>query len=217
MVEILRKRTEIQLQIVDASCDLLSLGQQDQPSLIVFAPDNSAHRDVIGACGGLRSLPVTADIPLMLVGGPDCRKLAREIDFDAVVYEPLVHDDLLAKVRRYVPLRYRRHPRYPINLRFTFQGGAVRGQAFSRVLSCGGAFLKTDRVLEVGDTIQLCFRLPGAAGETRCNGIIRSSLQWFQDPRATPGFGVEFRDLARDDRERLNRFVESLERRAVNR
>jgi len=116
-------------------------------------------------------------------------------------------------VRRFVPLTARRGPRCPVNLRFSFEGAGGAGQAFSRDLSACGVFLKNDRVLPPGQRLSLRFRLPGDEAEIACGGIVRSTDGTGRG--LPPGFGVEFLDLAEEDRVRLERFVGGFARRSL--
>lgn len=115
--------------------------------------------------------------------------------------------ELLQAVRRIAPMRPRRYPRARVNIRFEIAYRGRKGQAFSRDLSPGGAFLRTDRAPEIGSTIELRFRLPGDPTPMACDGVVRSGTPGIAAGFGLTGFGVEFRGLPDADRERLERFV----------
>jgi len=155
---------------------------------------------------GGRLVPVVCLIPRTL------RADAEAAGADAVVFKPIVQREFVDTVRRFVPLVERRGPRCPVKLRFSFEGAGGAGQAFSRDLSARGVFLKSDRVLPPGQRLKLRFRLPGGEAEIACAGIIRSNDATGHG--LPPGFGVEFLDLAAEDRARLEQFVGGFARRS---
>ncbi len=69
-------------------------------------------------------------------------------------------------------------------------------------LSVGGAFFAQTIPQPVGTIVNLRFALPGDASEIRCEGKVVSA------PEGGLGMGVEFEDLAEDDRRRIERLIE---------
>jgi hypothetical protein len=70
------------------------------------------------------------------------------------------------------------------------------------ILGAGGAFIKTRQQYPLKSTLALRFRLTGQDEFITCHVIVRSV-------EAGRGVGVEFTDLARDDRYRIRSFVEN--------
>lgn len=70
------------------------------------------------------------------------------------------------------------------------------------ILGAGGAFIRTSRQYPLKSTLTLRFRLTGHDEFITCHVIVRSV-------EAGRGVGVEFTDLARDDRYRIRSFVEN--------
>ena len=125
--QVLARRTEIRSIVQAAAGELLDLAQRQQPSVIAIAVDHPGH-EVLDVCADLRELPMTDDIPIVLVGPPPVVGRAAELGIETVVFEPYTTQELLRAVGGFVALHLRKHPRFPVNLRFAFQGtgNAVR-------------------------------------------------------------------------------------------
>lgn len=206
------RRNEIRLLTAPPDPETLNLAQREPLSLIVIEIGEDS-RPGLEMCRNLRSLPITEDIPVILIAGPQAADEATRCGADAVLRKPLSQHEFLEAIGRHARLRERQHRRYPVNLRFAFSGGAKAGQAFSRVVSIGGAFLKTDVPMPRNTRLQLRFHLPGDDVEIRCAGVVRNTAGWVDASDHTPGFGVEFEDLRRGDAARLRAFIDELERR----
>jgi uncharacterized protein (TIGR02266 family) len=205
------RRSEVELIPSSATPDTLNLAQREPIDLVVIDAARDAA-ECVYLCLNLKTLPVTDDIPVVMVIRPSQREDVERARPDLIVERPLTTADLLTIVRRFTMVQERRHDRYPINLRFTFESEDFRGQAFSRVLSAGGAFLKTDRPMPVGTRLRVVFRLPGDQREIRCKAVVRNTR--LDDPaEQNPGFGIEFEELGNGDQYRLTCFIDSLTRR----
>lgn len=185
----------------------LELARRKHPSLIIeelHPPDRAGSN----FRQQLRKDPRTRSIPLILVTDDRSREHV-DGEADMLLCKPLHRMQLFDAVRRFVAFPDRRHLRYGTNLRFTFTAEGQSGQAFSRDLSTGGAFLKTDRVLPLGARMDLAFRLPGAWEEIRCRAVVvRSTSE--NDPHScqSSGFAIEFQELTDDDAGRLDAFID---------
>lgn len=71
-------------------------------------------------------------------------------------------------------------------------------------VSEGGAFLRSDLLFEIGETLQL--EIPLAAGVIKVTGrVVRVSQTAGDDVGGGPGMGIEFLDLATADREKMRK------------
>ncbi|MEO0811467.1 MAG: PilZ domain-containing protein [Myxococcota bacterium] len=104
----------------------------------------------------------------------------------------------------------REYPRLPmrIDVRVTQVGTEAAGELIfeTRDLSEGGAFLRSDLLLETGDECDLAFELPSAPNTTL---HIRARVAWTsrQALRHGAGMGVEFVQLLEEDERRLAEFI----------
>lgn len=71
----------------------------------------------------------------------------------------------------------------------------------------GGIFIATDQPGQLDDLVKLAFRLPGLAEPLEVEGRIA----WIgSDASGQHGMGVEFQELSREARERINALVRRL-------
>ncbi|MEE8408214.1 MAG: PilZ domain-containing protein [Myxococcota bacterium] len=73
-------------------------------------------------------------------------------------------------------------------------------------LSQGGAFLRSDLLLEVGEEVEVTFRLPGEIRQIRA----RARVAWAtrqSDHKGVAGMGLEFVDVGAQDRSAIAAFV----------
>ncbi|NMB74048.1 MAG: hypothetical protein GYA21_02830 [Myxococcales bacterium] len=108
-------------------------------------------------------------------------------------------------------LDQRRHERRKLKVEIHVGDGSAGGELCfdSRDVSEGGVFLRSDLLLEVGETFFLTFVLPGAEVALRTRGRVtwvnRDSQIGPDDP---PGMGVQFLDLSAAEREALRAALE---------
>jgi CheY-like chemotaxis protein len=183
----------------------LGLARAEHPDLIIEDIGTDAV-EPLGLFRQLRSAAETRDIPLILVAEGNQARAAKP--GPAVVLEkPLIPNEFYQVVRRYVPLPDRRHLRYAINLRFTFDYGGQLFQAFSRDISLNGAFLKTDRLLPPDARLRLSFHLPGDGVRIHCGGVVRRVSEAEARHRHVSGLGVEFLGILDSDLGLLEGFL----------
>jgi uncharacterized protein (TIGR02266 family) len=204
------RRSEVSLVICRPSADLLNVVQREPVDLVVLDTFGDCDR-ALTLADDLKTLPMTDDIPLLVICDRHERPAAEKVRPDAILERPLQTRELLRAVQRFTVLQEHRFERYPVNLRFRFLVDGRSGQAFSHVVSAGGAFLKTDLPLSIGTRMQLGFHIPGDPHEIRCTGVVRNKDK--DDPDdCNPGFGIEFEELSQADRRRLDEFLIGFER-----
>lgn len=107
------------------------------------------------------------------------------------------------------PESKRKHQRRAVSVDVTAaQTGEVTGElVFESVdVSMGGAFLRSDLLLELGDQLEMAIPLPHDPEPIRALGRI----VWVtRDPdvKGNAGMGIEFVDISETDRARLAKFL----------
>ena len=106
----------------------------------------------------------------------------------------------------------RRHPRRAVPVEITARESGGHGELLweGADLSPGGAFLKSDLLLEKGETFALEFALPGRARPFK-SGARVAWVRRFPKAGEAAGMGVEFVSMSEDDRRALQAFLESSE------
>ena len=92
----------------------------------------------------------------------------------------------------------RRHPRRPLEVEFTCRDEQGAGElTFEGAdLSAGGAFLRSDVLLETGEPLQIEFAATGR------KVVARAEVAWarrFPSPGQPAGMGVRFGELSPED------------------
>jgi type IV pilus assembly protein PilZ len=106
----------------------------------------------------------------------------------------------------------RRHARHPLEAEIKVADGHLGGELVfdSHNVSQGGLFLKSDLLLEVGDTVWISFTLPNTSVAIRTRGRV----VWVNrnpdenDPTDRPGMGIQFLDLTEVEETALHAYLD---------
>ena len=106
----------------------------------------------------------------------------------------------------------RRHARHQLEAEIEVGDGHLGGELVfdSHNVSRGGLFLKSDLLLEVGDTVWVSFTLPNTSVAIRTRG----KVAWVNrnpdenDPADRPGMGIKFLDLTEVEETALSAYLE---------
>jgi uncharacterized protein (TIGR02266 family) len=99
---------------------------------------------------------------------------------------------------------HRRHARQAVSVEFRGKDAGGEGELtlVGADLSPGGTFLRSDVLLEPGETLALEFHLPGAAVSLSAQARV-AWVRRFPDGEAPPGMGIEFLAMPDADRRLL--------------
>lgn len=107
----------------------------------------------------------------------------------------------------------RQHARHPLEVEIEVGDGQLGGELYfdSHNVSQGGLFLKTDLLLEVGETYWISFTLPGSSVSFRTRGkVVWVNKEPDEDnPSDRPGMGIKFLDLTDSEKAALTAYLES--------
>jgi uncharacterized protein (TIGR02266 family) len=103
----------------------------------------------------------------------------------------------------------RRHKRKPLAVEFRCrdESGAGTLQFGSGDLSAGGAFLRSDLLLEQGERLWLELELPGRERPVRAEARV-AWVRRFPSSGQEGGMGIEFLGMTDEDRRAVESFVE---------
>ena len=98
----------------------------------------------------------------------------------------------------------RRYVRKPVAAEVHGKEDTVVGHLFfdSQDLSLGGAFLRADLLLEVGEELEVVLKLPGGKSFDA-----RARVAWVRRSEGAGGMGIEFTRLLDSDRRELAQFL----------
>jgi uncharacterized protein (TIGR02266 family) len=207
------ERHDVEILTAGHGPDALATALRAGPEVVVV---DVVAGDAAGieTCRALKADATARTIPAILVTNAERAGACRSAGADSLVFKPLAQEEVLRAIGRFMALPERSAARCPANLRFSFRTErAEAGQAFSRSLSSAGAFLKSDRPMPSGSRLLLRFHLPGDEREIACTGVVRHTTTEEEAAGAGPGFGVEFVEIASNDRARLEAFVHAQSKR----
>ena len=77
-------------------------------------------------------------------------------------------------------------------------------------LSAGGAFLKSDLLLETGETLEVEFRVPGIDTPLKAQARV-AWVRRFPEADELPGMGIAFLAMAEQDRRALDDYLRAID------
>lgn len=110
----------------------------------------------------------------------------------------------------------RREERAPIELKVEYKRLNTFFYDYTKNISKGGTFIKTDRPLEVGTVFRFLLRVPAAVDPIELHGEVRwvvrpgEPLPAAAPPDAEPGMGIRFVYDTPSDRALIERSVEKM-------
>lgn len=108
--------------------------------------------------------------------------------------------------------RFRRFVRKPVAVEIQVRDSdEAGGEIFfdSVDISEGGAYIRSDLLLELGDRLEVTFRLP----DNSVAIVARARVVWVtphEDIKGDAGFGIEFLDLTASEQKQIAGFVSSV-------
>jgi uncharacterized protein (TIGR02266 family) len=104
----------------------------------------------------------------------------------------------------------RRSPRLRHDLPVVYRsvGGFLSDWATD--ISQGGIFINSRTPLPVGTMVSVTVQIPGATFPCVLTGRVARVVEWEPGATCDPGMGIEFTDVDRDERDRIEAFVETV-------
>ena len=100
----------------------------------------------------------------------------------------------------------RRHPRIYHPVEVNYRVGENSYSDYTRSLSLGGLYIKTDRPLRVGSIFQVGFTLPDIGHPFLAWGMVIWK-KVIEDVHGPPGMGVRFYDMTPDDERAMLQYL----------
>ena len=104
----------------------------------------------------------------------------------------------------------REFPRAEYVFRVDYSTPEALFNEFAENISEGGLFIKTANPLEVGTEITIEFLLPLLEEPIRVKGRVEWNTNMPGVRKASPGMGVSFQGLSKEDKEKINQIVRAL-------
>ena len=104
----------------------------------------------------------------------------------------------------------RKESRVQKSLSVMFKNRQSFAKAYTGNISRGGLFLRTERPLKEGEQFLLKLQLPGLSGPIKVNCEVSWAREQSYTEKSSPGMGVKFCEMSKQDTQILNRYVQTL-------
>ncbi len=204
-------QSEFQISTARGGQEALRMAAAIRPHLIIIDVDMPGM-DGVECCRRIKNDPDLFTTPVILLAENDREKIEHgwSSGCDGLLARPVGRRELLTAARQYVTLANRAAPRIDRNIlvRYGMDKGEERHD-YACNLGTGGLYLTSERIFGEDDEFDIEFLVPRSDSETRC----RVRVAWVNPAGKLkrndlpPGAGLEFVDIDRDCRYRLQMFV----------
>jgi CheY-like chemotaxis protein len=202
------KRTGCDVLTATSGDDAIDKVRAHRPALVLTDVDLAGGLDGIALCRAIREDPALANTRVVFVTSPLDYPRCSGAGADGFLSKPVVREQLLEVVGRFVPLQQRSSERLRVALEARFERSGSEKPALVRDLGSTGVFLSTREKLEPGDTLDVTFNLPAPGGSTiRARGEVVRTVREGSEPERVPGAGVRFHALSARSRLEISRFL----------
>lgn len=181
-----------------------------RPHLIIMDAD-MPEMDGVACCRRIKNDPELFTTPVILLAENSEEQISHgwSSGCDGLLVRPVGRRELLIAARQYVSLANRTAPRIDRNILVKYSPGDEEYHDYAHNLGTGGLFLASERKLESGAEFSLSFFIPREGDEMQCRGRVAwvNEAGKLKRPDLPPGAGIEFVELGRDDRYKLQKFV----------
>jgi len=207
------QRTSFKILTAYDGMEALELVRQHRPNIVILDL-NIPKMDGAECCHAIKQDPSLDDTAVMMVtteGRPQDHSRCLEAGCDEVLLKPINRMEFLKKIEKLLRLPLRRK-RYQAKLNVQYgEKDASFLTGYSIDISSGGLFAKTEKPLDLSESLDLRFSLTGHAREINC----RAKVAWVNSPQKPvkldwpPGMGVQFVDISLGGLQAIRNFIES--------
>ncbi|MCS6915796.1 MAG: PilZ domain-containing protein [Myxococcales bacterium] len=212
-------RADLRLLVVRSVPELLQTLRQGAELCLLGRGLEGAS--VAAAARAVRCNQGTAQVPVILLAGPDLERSERRGDFDEVLELPAPPGALSLLVSRYLGVPLREAERFAVRVH-VFSTAPAEGRAApadgpppteylgtSVDLSELGMMLKAWRALPVGELLRICFLLPGQ--ERKIDALAQLVRIDARSYMPAIGLALQFAALSAADRAALRGYIQALQ------
>ena len=208
--KMLLERSGYEIVMAKSGGEAIKKVQSEKPNLVfldLLMPDMNG--DVV--CRFIKTNKALKNIPVIMVttkGDPGSRDRCAQAGCDDFITKPVTQRDLYEKIKKYLRVERRQHPRVLLQVTITTTGESQSFSKFTYDVSEGGIFVETNSPAPPGTALELEFSLPEEANPIRAKGrAVRALLPGNVPPGRPPGLGIQFVELSPADAEKIRSFV----------
>lgn len=194
------RRAECQVLTARTGREVLALASEERPELILLDSEMS-EMNGLETLRALQADVKTREIPVVLLSSKSMAEEAAAAGATDFVQRPVDEDRFLKVVSRYSKARIRKDLRRGLDAPAQVLCGDCSCEARILNVSTGGAFLRAQCGLQVGDKLAIQFMLPAPDGPKKIQAeaaVVRATME---------GFGLGFTDISEGAKLYLARYV----------
>jgi uncharacterized protein (TIGR02266 family) len=203
------RRGDHEVLTTASATETLARVVQEQPDVVLLDARMDGSRG-LECCRRLKADSMLKRIPVIMVADKEGLEACTAAGADAVIARPVSMPAVLRAVRQCLGLAERSAVRCNVSLKVDYYSGKRDGVGYTKDLSTGGLFLKSDDPFLPGDLLQMIFGLPAPERPTiHASGSVVRTVPGERDSHLIPGVGVRFDGLSTRDRKDIAAFVEA--------
>lgn len=208
--KMLLERSGYEIVTARTGVEALKKVQTDKPRLVfldMIMPEMTGD----AVCRFIKTNKNLKHIPVVMVttkSDPGSRDRCLQAGCDDYMTKPVTQRDFFDKIKKFINIEKRKHPRAPLRVSAECLQGERIFQNYAVDLSQSGIFIETPDPLPIGTEVVLKFSLPRQGASLLVKGKVARTAPPSQPPEgAGSGMGIRFTNLSSEDSAKIKEFV----------
>lgn len=197
-------RVDCKTLIAKNGMEAIKLAKSEKPDIILLDLEMPVMNG-IECCRILKNDPQMKKIPVVMVTSSDRMEEAYKAGCDDFVKKPINQGHFLEEIRKFIDVKERTDSRVPLSVEVSYSKGDESFFAYSRDISMGGLFLITRDLFNIGEEVDMSFRLNDAIINSRAK-VVRQTTEE-SGGRQVTGMGMEFEGLDDESVEIIRNYI----------
>jgi len=208
--KMLLERSGYEIVTARTGVEALKKVQTEKPRLVfldMIMPEMTGD----AVCRYIKTNKNLKHIPVIMVttkSDDDSRDRCHQAGCDDYMTKPVTQRDFFDKIKKFINIEKRRHPRVPIRVSADCREGEASYQYYTMDVSESGMFIDTFKPLPLGAEITVRFTLPRQGAPLLCKGkVVRTVPPSLAVEGVHAGMGIRFTNLSSEDSDKIRDFV----------
>lgn len=208
--KMLLERSGYEIVTARTGVEALKKVQTEKPCLVfldLVMPEMTGD----AVCRFIKTNKNLKHIPVIMVttkSDEDSRERCHQAGCDDYMTKPVTQRDFFEKIKKFINIEKRKHPRAPIRVSADCMEAELIYQSYTVDVSESGIFIDTAEPLPVGTELTIKFALPRQGAPLLCKGRVVRTVPPSRSPEGVrSGMGVRFTNLSSEDADKIRAFV----------
>ena len=208
--KMLLERSGYEIITARTGAEALKKVQAEKPRLVfldMIMPEMTGD----AVCRYIKTSKSLKHIPVIMVttkSDPPSRERCAQAGCDDFMTKPVTQRDFFEKIKKFINIEKRRHPRAPLRVSAECLQNEVSYQHYTVDVSQSGMFVETLSPLPLGTELGLRFGLPRQGAPVLVKGRVVRTVPPGQASEGNPcGMGIRFTNLSSEDSDKIREFV----------